>query len=72
MNPMTARRWLNLINALLLGGVLGWFVRSHATMDHYLAAKALRYEAEASYYINKLDREIRETKDPLGPKGATK
>ena len=31
-------------------------------MDHYLEAKALRYETEANYWINKLDNEIKESK----------
>jgi len=59
---MTVTGVLNITNALLLGCVIGWFVRTHTTNDRYLMAKTLKYETEASYYIHKLDEQIQENK----------
>jgi lipopolysaccharide export system protein LptC len=62
---MTARRWLNIINALLIGCVLGWFLRTHSVNDRWMMAKVEKYETETSYWLNKLDNEIQESKGDI-------
>lgn len=62
---MTLRNWLNITNALLIGCVLGWFLRTHSVNDRWMMAKVDKYEAEAHYWITKLDNEIQESKGDI-------
>lgn len=53
------------VAGLMAGVVGGWSLRV-GTADHrYIIALATRHEAEASYYINKLDQEIQENKGDI-------
>lgn len=49
-------------NILIVGIFLGWNIRSHAVTDRYMMARVDKYEAEAHYWITKLDNEIQENK----------
>jgi hypothetical protein len=59
---MRLNRLLTITNALLIGALIGWAVRTHTVIDRWMMAKVDKYETETSYWLNKLDNEIQETK----------
>lgn len=60
---MTIYAWFTaLLLAAFFGGLIGWSARVHTQGDRYIRALAERHEAEASYFINKLDISIQENK----------
>lgn len=62
---MKFQRLLTITNALLIGCVLGWFLRTHSVNDRWMMAKVEKYETETSYWLNKLDNEIQEQKGDI-------
>lgn len=59
---MTFKRLLTITNALLIGALIGWSIRTHTVYDRWMMAKVDKYETETSYWLNKLDNEIQEQK----------
>ena len=57
---MTFRSYLTIANALLIGGVIGWFARTHTLDDRYILSLALKHETSARYFNTKLDSMIQE------------
>lgn len=54
--------FVTLLTGLLSGVIAGWSFRERTADHRYITALAQRHEAEGSYYITKLDQEIRNNK----------
>lgn len=63
---MSGRAWLAAcLLAIFIGGVIGWGARA-CTADHrYIRALAQRHEAEASYWLNKINEQIQINKGDI-------
>lgn len=62
---MRLRSLLTITNALLIGCLIGWSLRTHSVNDRWMMAKVEKYETETSYWLNKLDNEIQESKGDI-------
>lgn len=65
VGTMRLRSLLTITNALLIGCLIGWSLRTHAVNDRWMMAKIDKYETETSYWLHKLDDQIQENKGDI-------